>query len=72
MELSFWVGIVGVMAAIGLTYLVSLLAMANAVIIALPPVLLIVVGGGLVIIAMVSGLLSMGVLKKSQPADLLR
>ena len=72
MELSFWVGIVGVMAAIGLTYLVSLLAMANAVIIALPPVLLIVVGGGLVIIAMVSGLLSMGVLKNSQPADLLR
>ena len=71
-ELSFWVGIVGVMAAIGLTYLVSLFAMANAVIIALPPVLLIVVGGGLVLIAMVSGLLSMGVLKKSQPADLLR
>lgn len=72
MELSFWVGIIGVAAAILLTWLVSLFAMANAVIIALPPVLLIVVGGGLVIIAMVSGLLSMGVLKKSQPADLLR
>ncbi|MDB5420471.1 MAG: hypothetical protein JWR59_418, partial [Brevundimonas sp.] len=72
MELSFWVGIIGVIAAIGLTWLVSLLALANAVIIALPPILLIIVGGGLVIIAMVSGLLSMGVLKKSQPADLLR
>jgi putative ABC transport system permease protein len=31
-----------------------------------------IVGGGLVLIAMLSGLLSMGVLKNSQPADLLR
>jgi putative ABC transport system permease protein len=72
MELSFWVGVVGVGAAILLTWLVSLLAAANAVIIALPPVLLVVVGGGLIVIAMLSGLLSMGVLKNSQPADLLR
>jgi putative ABC transport system permease protein len=72
MELSFWVGVVGVGAAIFLTWLVSLLAAANAVIIALPPILLIFVGGGLILIAMGSGLLSMGILKKSQPADLLR
>ena len=72
MELSFWVGVVGVGAAILLTWLVSLLAMMNGVIIALPPILLIVVGGGLILIAMGSGLLSMGILKKSQPADLLR
>ncbi len=72
MELSFWVGLVGVAAAIGLTWLVQMLAMANAVIISLPPVLLIVVGGGLVVIAMLSGLLSLGILKNSQPADLLR
>ena len=72
MELSFWVGLVGVAAAIGLTMLVQMLAMANAVIIALPPVLLIIVGGGLVVIAMLSGLLSLGILKNSQPADLLR
>jgi putative ABC transport system permease protein len=72
MELSFWVGVVGVGAAILLTWLVSLLAMMNGVIISLPPVLLIVVGGGLILIAMGSGLLSMGILKKSQPADLLR
>ncbi|MDQ3126449.1 MAG: ABC transporter permease [Pseudomonadota bacterium] len=72
MELSFWVGLVGVAAAIGLTLLVQMLAMANAVIIALPPVLLIIVGGGLVVIAMLSGLLSLGILKNSQPADLLR
>jgi putative ABC transport system permease protein len=30
------------------------------------------VGGGLIAIAMVSGMLSLGVLKNSQPADLLR
>jgi putative ABC transport system permease protein len=72
MELSFWVGLVGVAAAIFLTWLVQMLALSNAVIIALPPILLIVVGGGLVAIAMLSGMLSMGVLKNSQPADLLR
>ena len=72
LELSFWVGVVGVGAAIFLTWLLSLLAAANAVIIALPPILLIIVGGGLILIAMGSGLLSMGILKKSQPADLLR
>ncbi len=72
MELSFWVGLVGVAAAIGLTLLVQMLAMANAVIIALPPILLLIVGGGLVVIAMLSGLLSLGILKNSQPADLLR
>jgi len=72
MELSFWVGCIGVIAAIGLTWLVSLFALANAVIIALPPILLIVVGGGLILIAMLSGFLSLGILKNSQPADLLR
>lgn len=72
MELSFWVGLVGVAAAIFLTWLVQLLAAANAVIISLPPMLLVIVGGGLVAISMLSGLLSLGVLKNSQPADLLR
>lgn len=72
MELSFWVGCVGVAASIFLTWLVSLLASANAVIIALPLSLLIVVGGGLILIAVVSGALSLGILKNSQPADLLR
>ena len=71
-ELGFWVGVVGVFAAIFLTWLVSLLAMMGAVIIALPLSLLIVVGIGLILISMVSGLLSLGILKNSQPADLLR
>lgn len=72
MELSFWVGLVGVGAAILLTWILSLLARSNAVIIAMPPLLLLVVGGGLIAISMLSGFLSMGILKKSQPADLLR
>jgi putative ABC transport system permease protein len=72
MELSFWVGLVGVAAAIGLTLLVQMFAAANAVIISLPPVLLVIVGGGLVAISILSGALSLGILKNSQPADLLR
>jgi putative ABC transport system permease protein len=72
LELSFWVGVIGVGAAILLTWLLSLAALMGAVIIALPLSLLIVVGIGLIGIAMVSGLLSLGILKNSQPADLLR
>jgi ABC-type antimicrobial peptide transport system permease subunit len=71
-ELSFWVGVVGVAAAIGLTWLVALFAGSQGVLIALQPFALMVVGGGLIAIAMVSGLLSLGILKNSQPADLLR
>ena len=71
-ELSFWVGLVGVAAAVLLTWLVSLLALMGGVIISLPLPLLIGVGAGLIVIAIMSGLLSLGVLKKSQPADLLR
>jgi putative ABC transport system permease protein len=72
MELRFWVGCFGLNAAIVLTWLLSLVAMSQGVIIALPLVLLIVVGVGLIVIAMLSGLLSLGILKNSQPADLLR
>lgn len=71
-ELSFWVGCVGVGAAIGLTWLVKLFAAANAVVIGLPLALLIPVGIGLILISIGSGMLSLGVLKNSQPADLLR
>ncbi len=72
MELSFWVGILGVFAAGLLTWLVSLLASAGGVPMYFPPVLVAVVAVFLVIIAMLSGFLSLGVLKNSQPADLLR
>jgi len=72
MELSFWVGIVGVVAAGLLTWLVSLIATAGGVPMFFPPMLIIIVAGFLVVIAMVSGFLSLGILKNSQPADLLR
>ena len=71
-ELSFWVGIVGTIAAVVLTWLVALFAGLNGVLISLPLGLILIVGGGLITIAMVSGLLSLGILKNSQPADLLR
>ena len=72
MELSFWVGIVGVGAAGLLTWLVSLVAVAGGVPMYFPPTLIGVVAVFLVVIAMVSGFLSLGILKNSQPADLLR
>jgi putative ABC transport system permease protein len=72
MELSFWVGIVGVFAAGLLTWLVSLVAVAGGVPMYFPPTLIGVVAVFLVVISMVSGFLSLGILKNSQPADLLR
>lgn len=72
MELSFWVGIVGVLASGLLTWLVSLAATAGGVPMSFPPLLVVVVAVFLIIIAMLSGFLSLGVLKNSQPADLLR
>ncbi len=72
MELSFWVGIVGVGAAGLLTWLVTLLASAGGVPMYFPPSLIVIVAVFLVVIAMLSGFLSLGILKNSQPADLLR
>jgi putative ABC transport system permease protein len=72
MELSFWVGIVGVLAAGLLTWLVTLLASAGGVPMSFPPMLVGIVAVFLIIIAMLSGFLSLGILKNSQPADLLR
>lgn len=72
LELSFWVGIAGVLAAFVLTWLVSLLAAGGGLTMAFPPTMVIFVSIMLVLIALLSGFLSLGVLKKSQPADLLR
>lgn len=72
MELSFWVGVIGVLAAGVLTWLVTLLASAGGVPMYFPPTLVIVVAIFLIVIAMLSGFLSLGILKNSQPADLLR
>jgi putative ABC transport system permease protein len=72
MELSFWVGVVGVLASGLLTWLVSLAATAGGVPMSFPPMLVVVVAVFLIAIAMLSGFLSLGILKNSQPADLLR
>ena len=52
--------------------MVSLVAAAGGVPMAFPPLLIVVVAIFLIVIAMLSGFLSLGVLKNSQPADLLR
>lgn len=71
-ELSFWVGVVGISVAIVLAFGVGLLASHMGVPMAFPPWLLMMVSGLLIVIALLSGMLSLGMLKKSQPADLLR
>jgi putative ABC transport system permease protein len=72
MELSWWVGLVG-LAATGLfTGAVYLLATNNGVPMGFPPQWVIGVSILLLVISGASGLLALGILKKSQPADLLR
>lgn len=72
MELSFWVGIAGILAAGLLTWGVSLLAVGGGLTMAFPIPMVAGVCVMLLAIALASGFLSLGVLKKSQPADLLR
>ena len=72
MELSFWVGIAGIFAAGLLTWGVSLLAQMGGLTMAFPIPMVAGVCIMLLVIALASGFLSLGVLKKSQPADLLR
>ncbi len=71
-ELSFWVGVVGVGAAFLLTWGISLLAGAFGLPMAFPMWMNGSVAALLLGIALLSGFLSLGMLKKSQPADLLR
>ncbi|HEX4198156.1 MAG TPA: ABC transporter permease [Caulobacteraceae bacterium] len=72
MELSFWVGIAGLFATALLTWLVSFgtSAIGLPLVIRAQPAGL--VCAMLMILAVVSGAMAMGILKKSQPADLLR
>ena len=71
-ELSFWVGIVGIGASFLLTWLISLLAGMFGLPMAFPLPMCLAVSALLLIIALLSGFLSLGMLKQSQPADLLR
>ena len=72
MELSFWVGIAGLLAAALFTSGVYLLATNGGVPMGFPAPWLITVAILLIVTAGASGLFALGVLKKSQPADLLR
>ncbi len=72
MELSFWVGIAGIVMAGVFTWIVTSLAAMGGLPMAFPIPLVIAISIFLLIIAILSGLLSLGVLKNSQPADLLR
>ena len=72
LELSFWVGVAGLAATAVFTFLVSLLAKGGGLPMGFPPTWVVSVGVLLMVISLASGLMALGVLKKSQPADLLR
>jgi putative ABC transport system permease protein len=72
LELSFWVGVVGLGATALFTFGVYLLAQRGGLPMGFPLPWVVGVGILLLVIAIASGLLALGILKKSQPADLLR
>ena len=72
LELSFWVGIAGLGFTGVLVWGVTLLGQAGGVPMAFPPEYIATAVILLMVIALGSGFLSLGILKKSQPADLLR
>jgi putative ABC transport system permease protein len=72
MELSLWVGVAGLALTAALTSGVFLLARAGGVPMAFPIAWQINVAVLLLVTAAASGFFSLGMLKKSQPADLLR
>lgn len=71
-ELSFWVGVAGLFATGALMAAVAILAKSTGVPLAFSPDTVFMVCVLLLGIAIMSGLLALGILKKSQPADLLR
>lgn len=72
MELSLWVGAAGLLLTAALTGLVWVLAKATGVPMDFPLFIDIPVAVTLLLIAILSGALSLGILRRSQPADLLR
>ena len=72
LELSFWVGVAGLLATAVLVAGVAALAQSRGIPMSFPLSNVISTALFLLVISMVSGLMSLGVLKKSQPADLLR
>jgi putative ABC transport system permease protein len=72
MELSLWVGLAGLVLTASLTGLLWVLARISGVPMDFPLFIDLPVAVTLLLIAILSGALSLGILKKSQPADLLR
>jgi putative ABC transport system permease protein len=72
LELSLWVGVAGLIATALFTYAVYLLASNLGMPMGFPMPWVITVVILLSVISILSGIFSLGVLKKSQPADLLR
>ena len=72
LELSFWVGVAGLIATGLMTYGVYLLGASGGMPMGFPPQWVVGVSILLMVISAASGLLALGILKKSQPADLLR
>ena len=71
-ELSFWVGVFGLIITAVLVGVIVLIASSMAIPMDFPLYVDIPVSIVLLLIAIMSGVFSLGVLKKSQPADLLR
>ena len=72
LELSLWVGVAGLLATAVFTFGVYVLASNLGMPMGFPMPWVITVVILLTVISILSGLFSLGVLKKSQPADLLR
>ena len=72
MELSVWVGVAGVACAGVITAAVALAAGATGLPIIIHPVPAAIICAMLMVIAVISGAMSLGILARSQPADLLR
>jgi len=72
MELSFWVGVAGLAMCALLTWGVAVLAGLGGLPMSFPTWSVVTVSILLIVVAILSGMLSLGVLKQSQPADLLR
>ncbi|MDE2221420.1 MAG: ABC transporter permease, partial [Gammaproteobacteria bacterium] len=72
MELSMWVGVAGLLLTLVLTAAVWFIALSSGVPLDFPMFVDVPVALALLGIAIFSGAMSLGILKKSQPADLLR
>jgi putative ABC transport system permease protein len=72
MELSFWAGVAGIAVAGLLTWLATVAAASAGLPLVIRPAPAMMICAMLMAIAVASGALAMGVLKHSQPADLLR